>query len=90
MDWMTRQCTFVVLIDRHHLGGDPARIELTHIVHAAHIDPAHISHPLAAGPLALGGGGLDVETDDHRPLERDSFVHDALYASCQRQTKRPS
>jgi len=77
MDWMTRQCTFVVLIDRHHLGGDPARIELSHIVPAA-------------GPLALGVGGLDVETDDHRPLERDSFVYDALYAYCQRQTERPS
>lgn len=89
MDWMTRQGTFVVLIDQHHLGGDPARTELTHIVHA-HIDPAHVGHPPAAGPLALVVGGLDVETDDHRPLERDSFVYDALYAYCQRQTDRPS
>jgi len=90
MDWMTRQGTFVVLIDRHHLGGYPARIALTHVVPAAHVDPAHVSHPAAAGPLALGVGGLDVEADDHRPLERDSFVDDALSAYGQRQAERPS
>ena len=30
-------------------------------------------------------GGLDVEADDHRLLERASFVYDALYAWCAQQ-----
>ena len=35
--------------------------------------------------LALAFGGLDVEADDHRLLERASFVYDALYAWCAQQ-----
>jgi hypothetical protein len=35
--------------------------------------------------LAIGVGGLDVEADDQRLLERAGFVYDALYAWCQRQ-----
>jgi hypothetical protein len=33
--------------------------------------------------LAIGVGGLEVETNDHRLLEKGSFVYDALYAWCQ-------
>jgi DNA-binding transcriptional ArsR family regulator len=36
--------------------------------------------PSAPALLAIGLGGLDVEADDHRLLERASFVYDALYA----------
>jgi hypothetical protein len=39
---------------------------------------------LAPGLLAIGEGGLDVETDDPRLLERGTFVYDALYAWCRR------
>jgi hypothetical protein len=39
--------------------------------------------PLGAGLLAIGQGGLHVEDDDHRLLERGMFVYDALYAWCQ-------
>ncbi|MDP9464824.1 MAG: chromate resistance protein [Actinomycetota bacterium] len=41
----------------------------------------------APGLLCIGIGGLDVEADDHRLLERASFVYDALYAWCQRDTR---
>jgi hypothetical protein len=34
--------------------------------------------------LAVGEGGLDVEANDQRLLERGSFVYDALYAWCRR------
>jgi hypothetical protein len=40
--------------------------------------------------LAIGLGGLDVEADDHRLLERGRFVYDALYAWCQRQVPAPA
>jgi hypothetical protein len=41
--------------------------------------------PAGPGLLAIGLGGLDVEADDHRLLDKGRFVYDALYAWCQRQ-----
>jgi len=85
-----QRCTFQVLIDRHHLGGNPALAELARIVHAADIPGALDTHPLAAGLLAIGVGGLDAESDDQVLLARGSFVYDALYAHCLKQTQQPS
>jgi hypothetical protein len=76
------RCTFEVLIDEHHLDSDPALVRLARIVHAADIDDELHTDPAGAGLLAIGLGGLDVEEDDHRLLERASFVYDALYAWC--------
>jgi hypothetical protein len=75
------QCTFEVLIDTFRLGGDPALARLARIVHAA-----DIAGQLGPGLLAIGEGGLAVEADDQRLLERGLFVYDALYAWCQQQT----
>ena len=44
---------------------------------------------LGPGLLALGIGGLDVESDDQRLLERATFVYDALYAWCHRDVAAP-
>jgi hypothetical protein len=78
-------CTFEVLIADHGLNGDAALMRLARIVHAADIDGELDTDPLGPGLLALGLGGLDVETDDHRLLDRASFVYDALYAWCDRE-----
>ncbi len=59
-------------------------------MHAADIPGALDSHPLAAGLPAIGGGGLDAESDDQVLLARGSFVHDELYAHCLKQTQQPS
>jgi hypothetical protein len=80
------QCTFEVLIDAFGLGGDPALVRLARIVHAADIPGELDSDPLGPGLLAIGEGGLAVEADDQRLLERGLFVYDALYAWCQEQT----
>jgi hypothetical protein len=74
-----------VLIDEYNLD-DPALQRLARIVHAADIDEEIGTDPAAPGLLAIGLGGLDVEADDQRLLERASFVYDALYAWCQQQT----
>lgn len=79
------KCSFEVLIDEFRLGGDPALVQLARIVHAADIASDLSTNPAAPGLLAIGVGGLDVEADDHRLLERASFVYDALYAWCARQ-----
>jgi hypothetical protein len=80
------QCTFEVLIDHYNLGGDPALVRLARIVHAADIAGQLDSDPLGPGLLAIGEGGLAVEADDQRLLERGLFVYDALYAWCRQQT----
>lgn len=79
-------CTFETLIDAYSLGGDPALVRLARIVHAADISDDLHTDALAAGLLAIGGGGLRAETDDQVLLERALFVYDALYAWCQLDT----
>jgi hypothetical protein len=78
-------CTFEVLIEDFGLGNDPALRRLAKIVHAADISDDLETDPLGPGLLAIGVGGLDVEADDQRLLERGCFVYDALYAWCQRE-----
>ena len=76
------QCSFEVLIEDYGLGDDPALARLARIVHAADIEGELHTDPAGPGLLAIGLGGLDVEADDHRLLERATFVYDALYAWC--------
>lgn len=78
------KCSFETLIDEFGLGGDPALRRLARIVHAADVAEDRDSDPLGAGLEAIGFGGLEVESDDQRLLERGVFVYDALYAWCGR------
>lgn len=80
------KCSFEILIDEFGLGDDQALTRLARIVHAADVSEDLDSEPEGPGLLAIGIGGLDVESDDHRLLERGSFVYDALYAYCRRVT----
>jgi len=84
-DHRGKKCTFEVMIDDFDLGRDPALVRLARIVHAADIDSEVDTDPFAPALLALAFGGLDVEADDQRLLERASFVYDALYAWCRQQ-----
>src|SRR5207247_1217359 len=78
------RCTFEVLIEEFDLDGDRALARLARIVHAADIDSELHTDPAGPGLLAIGLGGLDVEPDDDRLLDKASFVYDALYAWCRR------
>ena len=78
-------CTFEVLIDDFDLGRDQALARLARVVHAADIESELHTDPLGPGLLAIGLGGLDVEGDDDRLLDRASFVYDALYEWCRQQ-----
>jgi len=79
-------CTFEVLIEDYDLGADLALGRLAKIVHAADIESELHTDPAGPGLLAIGLGGLDVEGDDHRLLDRAAFVYDALYAWCVQDT----
>jgi hypothetical protein len=78
------KCSFEVLIDEFGLGTDRALARLAKIVHAADVSEDLQTDPAGAGLLAIGIGGLKVESDDQRLLERGSFVYDALYAFCEK------
>ena len=84
------KCTFEVLIEDYHLDSDPALARLAKIVHAADIADDLATDPAGPGLLAIGLGGLDVESDDHQLLAKGRFVYDALYAWCQRQVPAPA
>jgi len=77
------KCSFEVLIADFGLD-DPALHRLARIVHAADVREDRDSDPFGPGLEAIGTGGLDVESDDHRLLDRGTFVYDALYAWCRR------
>lgn len=78
------RCTFEVLLEEFGLLGDAALVRLARIVHAADIDGELGTDPLGPGLLAVAEGARDVEPDDLKLLERESFVYEALYAWCQR------
>jgi hypothetical protein len=78
----TEWCTFETLVHEFNLTGDRALVELARIVHSADVEADAGAHPFGAALRAIGEAGLHVEEDDHRLLERGSFVYDALYAYC--------
>jgi len=88
------RCTFEVLIDHFVLATDPALARLAAVVDAADIDDQLDTDPLGPGLLAIGLGGLDVETDDHRLLERDGALAlgrcDAVALASSYATPRPN
>jgi hypothetical protein len=76
------KCTFETLIEHYGLGGDAGLGRLALAVHAAALADDVTVDPLAPVLLAAGEGGLQVEADDDRLVERASFLYDALYAWC--------
>src|SRR5207248_5868222 len=69
-DHRDSKCTFEVLIEDHHLDGDPALVRLAKIVHAADIADDLGTDPAGPGLLAIGLGGLEVEPDDYQLLAK--------------------
>ena len=78
------RCSFESILLEFGLTGDAALVRLARIVHAADVAEDLATDALGPGLLAIGVGGLDVERDDDRLLERAGFVYDALYAWCAR------
>ncbi len=78
------KCSFEVLIEEYRIQ-DPALQVLASIVHGADI-PADVGIvPEAAGLQAIAHGFAAICPDDHRKLDLESPVYDALYAWCQAQ-----
>ena len=81
------KCSFDVLVEEFRLTGDPALVRLAQIVHAADVSEDIDSSPEGRGLSAIAHGfALIHGTQDHKKIELESPMYDALYAWCQRQT----
>ena len=76
------KCSFEVLVEAHR-PEDAGLRELARIVHGADIAADVGIVPEAAGLQAVAHGFAAICQDDHRKLELESPVYDALYAWCQ-------
>lgn len=77
------KCSFDVLVEEFDLTGDPALVRLAQIVHAADVDEDIDSSPEGRGLSAIAHGfALLHATDDHRKIELETPMYDALYAWC--------
>jgi hypothetical protein len=80
------KCSFDVLVQEFDLTGDPGLVRLAQIVHAADVSEDIDTSPEGRGLSAIAHGFALVHgTDDHRKIELESPMYDALYAWCQTQ-----
>jgi hypothetical protein len=78
-------CSFEVLVEDYEID-DPAVHYLARIVHGADVAADRDATPESRGLLAVAEGfHLLIPDDDHRQLQTELPVYDALYAWCQNQ-----
>ena len=78
-------CSFEVLVEEYEID-DPAVHRLARIVHGADVADDRDATPESRGLLAVAEGfHLLIPDDDHRQLQTELPVYDALYAWCQHQ-----
>ena len=80
------KCSFDVLVEEFDLASDPALVRLAQIVHAADVTEDRGTSPEGPGLYAIAHGfALLHGTEDHRKIELETPMYDALYAWCQTQ-----
>ncbi|MDP2744164.1 MAG: chromate resistance protein [Dehalococcoidia bacterium] len=81
LDHHEGRCSFESIIKKYGLA-DPALHGLAKIVHAADVAADRGTAPEAAGLEAIARGFGLLYADDHKILEKQFPVYDALYAYC--------
>jgi hypothetical protein len=82
------RCSFDSIVLKYGLGGNPALVELAKIVHAADVGADIDTSPEGRGLKAIAFGFATLHgTDDHRKIELESPMYDALYAWCQKKAE---
>jgi hypothetical protein len=82
------KCSFDVLIEEFALDRDGALVRLAEIVHAADVSEDRGSSPEGAGLFAIAHGFAILHgTQDHRKLDLEGPMYDALYAWCEDQVR---
>jgi hypothetical protein len=80
------KCSFDVLVEEFNLTDDPGLVRLAEIVHAADVEEDIDSSPEGHGLSAIAHGfALLHGTDDHKKIDLETPMYDALYAWCQKQ-----
>ena len=81
-------CSFEVLIEEHHLGGDPALALTAKVVHGADVSEDADITPQSRGLEAIARGFMDLGVTDQEQLVLELPVYDALYAWAKRETQQ--
>jgi hypothetical protein len=77
-------CSFDALVEDFDLAKDPALVRLAEVVHAADVSEDLDRSPEGRGLSAIAHGfALLHGTDDHKKIELETPMYDALYAWCQ-------
>jgi hypothetical protein len=78
------KCSFEVLVEEYRID-DPAIALVARVVHGADVAEDADATPQSPGLQAIADGFALLGLDDHRQLELELPVYDALYAWAQRQ-----
>jgi hypothetical protein len=79
------RCSFESILLKYNLTGDKGLVELAKIVHAADVSADIDTSPEGRGLRAIAQGfALVHELDDHKKIELETPMYDALYAWCQK------
>ena len=74
-------CSFDVLVEEFKLTTDPGLVRLAEIVHAADVSEDIDASPEGRGLSAIAHGfALLHGTEDHKKIELETPMYDALYA----------
>jgi hypothetical protein len=77
------RCSFESIVLKYGLGDDPGLVALARIVHAADVSADVATAPEGTGLKAIASGFALVHgLDDHRKIELETPMYDALYAWC--------
>ena len=80
------KCSFDVLVEDFDLTGDAALVRLAEIVHAADVSEDRQMSPEGPGLYAIAHGFVLLHgRADHKKIELETPMYDALYAWCQEQ-----
>jgi hypothetical protein len=81
------KCSFDVLVEEYKLDADPALVRMAEVVHAADVSQDRDSSPEGPGLYAIAHGFAILHgSEDHRKIELETPMYDALYAWCQKET----
>ncbi len=79
------RCSFESIMLKYALMHDGGLVELAKIVHAADVTPDRNTSPEGAGLYAIANGFAILHgLDDHKKIELETPMYDALYAWCQK------
>ena len=82
------RCSFDSILIKYGLTSDPGLVELAKIVHAADVSADIDTSPEGRGLKAIAHGFALVHgMNDHKKIELESPLYDALYAWCQKKAQ---